>query len=282
MSLSDYRFLPVSGLMFALITLSGCSSRSNLPQPGTPAFYWQAARETFAAGDYTKTITALDSILDSDNEYTARALPWSLVLASGMASGYMAIADNYTFGARANRSDPSSFRTQASNNRAFANRLALHFAENFAKMDQLKDANVALAFALPPGSAAEVVEFAKLGTGRVLLPAEVDSMQKRAIQRAVLLATCSAAGAPDDPAKTAQILSAPNNAQVPRATFMLAMAKALYDESQLYTHDKLDDPDKMTIFCQRAQDALKTVPESKDTKDLTAKIQKVLKKSKKV
>jgi hypothetical protein len=280
MSLSDYRFGTVCALLSALIVLSGCSSGSNLPQPGTPAFYWQAAQETFAAGDFTKTETALDNILASDNEFTARALPWSLVLTSGMAAGYREMADTYTSGARANRSDPSAFRTQASNHRAFANRLALHFAENFAQMDKLKDANVALAFGLPPGNAAEVVEFAKLGTGRVLTPAEVDSMQKRAIERGVLLAACSAAGAPDDPAKTEAILKAPN-AQVARATFIFAMAQALYNQSQLYTRDKLDDPDKVTLFCQRAQNALKTVPESKDTKALMTKIQTTLKKGKK-
>ena len=280
MSLSDSRFLAISALLSALIIVSGCSSGSNLPQPGTPAFYWQAAKETFAAGDYTKTTTALDNILTSDNEYTARALPWSLVLTSGMASGYMQLADTYMAGARVNRSDPSAFRTQAANHRAFANRLALHFAESFARMDQLKDADVALAFGYPPGSAADVVEFTKLGAGRVLTPAEVDSMQKRAIERGVLLAACSAAGAPNASAKTEEILKAPN-AQVPKATFLLAMAKALYEESQLYTRDKLDDPDKLTLFCQRAQDALKTVPASKDTKDLATKIQNVLKKSKK-
>jgi hypothetical protein len=37
----------------------------------------------------------------------------------------------------------------------------------------------------------------------------------------------------------------------------------------------------MMLFCQRAQDMLKNVPESKGSKDLATKLQTVLKKSKK-
>src|SRR6188508_2519202 len=64
-----------------------CSSSAG-PQPGTPAYFWSAAKETFAASDYVKTSEHLDKILASDNEYTARARPWRLILASGMARGY--------------------------------------------------------------------------------------------------------------------------------------------------------------------------------------------------
>jgi hypothetical protein len=42
----------------------------------------------------------------------------------------------------------------------------------------------------------------------------------------------------------------------------------------------MDDPDKMKIFCSRAQDALKLLPASKQTDDLNKKIEATLKKSK--
>ena len=60
----------------------------------------------------------------------------------------------------------------------------------------------------------------------------------------------------------------------------MAMAESLYNASQLYTSKKLDDPSKMTIFAERAQEALKTVPPSKESKELNAKIAASLKKSK--
>jgi hypothetical protein len=37
--------------------------------------------------------------------------------------------------------------------------------------------------------------------------------------------------------------------------------------------------ERMKLFCNRALDALKTVPETKQTKDLSTKIAKVLKKT---
>ena len=103
--------------------------------------------------------------------------------------------------------------------------------------------------------------------------------QKQNVERCVLLAACAAAGAPDDPAKTQELLKAVEP-KVSRAIFITAMASALFDESQLYTRQKLDDPEKMKILCTRAQEALKTVPESKISKDLGVKIEKTLKPSK--
>jgi hypothetical protein len=50
---------------------SSCSSSSG-PEPGTPAYFWAAAKETFAANDYVKTSEHLDKLLASENDYTAR------------------------------------------------------------------------------------------------------------------------------------------------------------------------------------------------------------------
>jgi hypothetical protein len=57
----------------------------------------------------------------------------------------------------------------------------------------------------------------------------------------------------------------------------MAMANALYDESQLYGRQKLDDPEKEKILCSRSLEALKTLPESSETKALNTKIEGSLK-----
>src|SRR5271165_862645 len=91
-----------------------CSS-SNAPQPGTPAFYWGAARDAFAVADYDKTSQLLDKLLAGENEFTGRALPWQLVLTSGTIRGYMDFADDLETGVRAKRTDPGQFRKYISN-----------------------------------------------------------------------------------------------------------------------------------------------------------------------
>lgn len=271
------RKLAVLALLSANLILFSCSS-SNAPQPGTPGFYWAAAKQTYAAGDYQKTIENLGNILSGQNEYVARAQPWMLVLTSGMAHGYMDLADAYDAGTRANRAQSTKFRRQVNTYRGSANRLALQFAETFSKF-QSTDEYVTLAFAYPTGSPTEVLLLNQVAGGNWLPDAEIETAQKRAVERAVLLDTCRAAGAKNDPAKALDLLKT-SDAKVPRAAFVQAMASALYEQSQLYTRNKLDEPEKFKIFCTRAQDALKSVPPSKDSDDLNKKIQAALKKAK--
>ncbi len=279
MSLSTQRIIAALALLSAFLLCMSCSSGPAAPEKGTPGFYWQAAKETYAAGDYVQTLAHLDNIVTTDNDYTARALPWYLVMTAGMAGGYMEIADNYTIGARINKSDPASFRRIVSDSRGAANRLALQFAEDFGRLEKLKDGPVTLAFAFPKGSGAPVSQFTKVTNGIALPPSEAETLQKRALERGVVLAVCRAAGAPDDAAKTAEIMKT-GEAQIPRATFLMAMTRAMYEQSQLYAPTKLDQPQKMQILCERAQQALKGLPASKETKELGDKIETALKKKK--
>jgi hypothetical protein len=271
------RSVALWALVAANLVLFSCSG-GGAPQPGTPAFYWAAAKETYTAGDYQKTIENLGNILSSQNEYVARAQPWMLVLTSGMVQGYMDLAEAFDAGGHANRNKATNFHRQVNTYQGAANTLALQFAETFAKFES-KDEFVTLAFAYPTGSPTEVVLLDKVAGGAWLPDAEIDTAQKRAIERAVLLATCRAAGAKNDPAKAQDLLKT-GEAKVPRAAFVEAMAAALFEESQLYSRTKLDQPDKMKIFCSRAQEALKTIPDSKESQDLDKKIQAALKKIK--
>src|ERR1035437_4209940 len=200
------RTLGIFALVSVLPMLFSCSSAPSGPKMGTPAFYWQAAKEVYAAGDYNKTLQHLDNLLATDNEYTDRALPWALVLKSGLAAGYIEGADNYAVGARLNRSDPSLFRRQVSEYRDSASRMALTFAEDYGRLSRGKGGTIALVFAYPQGTASPVPQFTKITSGIPLPAAETDAAQARVLERGVLLAACRAAGAPDDTAKTEGLL----------------------------------------------------------------------------
>jgi hypothetical protein len=266
-------------LLAALVVAAGlnfsCSS-SDAPQPGTPPYYWAAAKEAFAAGDYDKTSQHLDKLLASENEFTARALAWRLVLTSGTIRGYMDVADNLELAVRAKRSDPGQYRKYISNSRSSAGRLSLQFAELFMRFQKGKDDPVLLAFAYPSGTAAPVPELTKALAGMPLQTTELDAAGRHAVERAILLETCRVAGAPDDTAKTSDLFKS-GNVQIPRATFLAGLANSLYEQSQLYNPKKLDDPQKLKVFSDLALDALKGVPEDK-AKVLTEKIKKGMKK----
>lgn len=263
---------------FAAWILVSCSG-SSPPQPGTPAFYWAAAREAYATSDYTGTIDQLGRVCSSQNDYTARARPWLLVLTSGMAQGYIELADSFEAGGRANRSNPTPFHRQVSNSRGAANRLVLQFAENLGTFQKgATDEYVPLAFAYPAGSPTPVLLLTKISNGMLPPQAEIETAQRRVLERAVLLAACRAAGAPDEPAKVQDLLKS-GDGKVPRAVFLLAMANALYDDSQLYSRQRLDDSEKLGILCNRALETLKTLPQSKETKALATKIEASLKRA---
>jgi hypothetical protein len=280
MSLTTKRSLALLFVLSGFLVFSSCAPKSEALKPGTPGFYWSAAKQTYAAGDYAKTLENLDSLLTSENEYSARALPWALVLESGMSTGYMELADSYEAGARINKQDPSSFRRLVSQYRANAGRLALQLAERYGQIEKQAGDAFPLAFTYPRGSAAQVPQLEKVSKGMMLPPAEVESVQKRAIERGVLLAACDIVGAPNDSAKAQQVFSAADP-KAPRVAVEMAMANALLKNALLFSRDKLDDPNKLQIIAERAQTALKAVPASKDTKALDAKIQSAIKKAKK-
>jgi hypothetical protein len=263
----------VFAVLSVLFLLFACGPTP--PREGTPAFHWAAARETYGAGDYMKTIDHLDRVLETDNEYTARALPWTLLLTSGLASGYIELADKYQAGAKFHKDAPGNFYKYVGTYRSFANRMTLHFADTFAAFGKTKDESVQLAFAFPRGSAAPVLQLATVAKGNLLPAAAAETAEKRALERGILLATVRAAGAPEDPAKAEQTLKS-NEGKVPRATFLLAMANTLYEESKLYARGKMNDSEKRKILCQRALDVIKLLPESFDTKDLETSIRLVM------
>ncbi len=265
------------GVAFLLLSCSGGPAPH---KPGTPGFYWQAAKETYAVGDYLKADEHLYQLVRGSSEYATRAQAWRLVVTGGLSSGYMELAESYEAGTRSNRNNPSPFRKLMLEYRTRANEQALQFAETFLSFQKShKDPNVELGFGPPKGSSARVADLSRAADGVVLRPFEVDLAAQRALERGVLLAACLAVGAPEDVAKTQELLRA-GSTQVPRATFIYAMADQLNNLAQLYTRAKADQPDRLQMFVNHAQDALKGIPETKETKQLVGKIEKALKASK--
>src|SRR5689334_4597358 len=82
-----------------------CSTDS-APKTGTPQYYWSAARENYAAGDFSKTAENLERVAATENEFSARAQAWLLILTSGQIRGQMDLADGLEAGVRARKADP--------------------------------------------------------------------------------------------------------------------------------------------------------------------------------
>jgi len=272
-------FLAFAVAGFSLIA-AGCSSGPQPPQPGTPGFYLAAAKSTYAAGDFLKTNDNL-SQLSTSADYGARTQPWSIAISAGLAKGYMDLADNFEYGARANRTNPTPFRRQTQQLRSMASSSALQCAETAHKYMAANTADpVVFEFPFPSGSAAEPVQLQRVAKGMIVPDADIEALQKSMRQRGVLLTVTRMVGAGEDSAKALEMFKG-GEVKIPRATFLLGLAQSLFDEANLYASQKQDQPDRMKLMLNEATEAAKAVPESKESKELLAKIAKLQKPGKK-
>ena len=272
--------IALPAVIAAALIGSACSTGPTPPQPGTPAFYWAAARQMHRQGDFLKTQENLAQITKSDNQYTARARAWEMVVSAGIADGLGDLADIYEGGAKRNRANPLPFRRTASSLREMASAAALEFTESaHVFVPVAKDQPVPLEFEFPAGSAVEPPNVQKISNGMPLPDAEADQLRRAMIQRGVVMSVSRAVGAPDDTAKALEMFKA-GNVQVQPNVFLVALAGQLYELSALFGSNKLDEPNRLQALCSVAKEALAAVPESKQSKDLSTKIEKALKKSK--
>jgi hypothetical protein len=269
-------FVPAAALLVA----ASCSTGPRAPQPGSPAYLWNAAKATWHSGDFVKTGETLQQLVKTESEFTARSRSWSILVASGLSQGYAAAAESYIIGAKANRQNPMPFHKEANQLRSMASAAALEFAEEVhAFLDKDKAATVALAFEFPSGGATEPPAMRKITSGAWLQDSERESLLGQMLQRGIVRSVSAAAGSPDDTPKAAELFKTPD-VQRPRADFLYVVAKELYDRSDLFTASKLDHPARLRVLCQEALEALQGVPESKDSKALTTRIDAALKKIK--
>jgi hypothetical protein len=274
------RVLLAIALPIILIGLTACSTAPTGPQPGTPAFYWQAAKETFAGKDYMKTADHLRQVVNGKSEFVKPAAVMRLVLAAGLEKGYVDLAAAYESGAKANSIKPMPFRKLASNSLKLAETRALDFGETFPKFESgSQDANVVLEFGYPGADINNPLEMKKILIGTLPDEAVQAAFERKMLEKSVALAACQAVGAASDSAK-AQAAFQAGRAEVPREVFVLAMANNLYDIATLFGIKKLDLPQRVEFFVGQAKDALKPLKETKDTKALAAKLDKLLKESK--
>lgn len=261
-------------VLFGALVLLSCASG---PAPNTPPWYWDAALDTYRSGDYSKAVEHLSEIAAPGGEFADRAQPFRLVLAAGIAGGYVDLAEAYEAGARMNQKAATDFRRRMNIYRSQANRRAVSFAEYFAAYRKAGPGdNIPIAFSYPSGSPLPVAELTKAGQGIVLSDTELATAERRAIARAILMSACRAVGAEEDTAKAQQIFSG-QNVTVPKATFLLAMAKELNRLADLYGPAKMNEPDKLKAFNEQALETVKALPESLETKKLVEKIEKTLK-----
>jgi hypothetical protein len=271
---------------FAALALSLVSCSESGPPPirtGTPAYYFQNAKDTYAKGDYLKAIDWLDKITNANkNDFTDRAWTFKLLLQSGLITGYKELAENYEYGQRSSKDNPTPFIKKVTEYRSAGSRMGLPFGEAYAAYEKNgPPAETVIDFPFPPaGSTTKPGQIGKIAQGLVPNEDSVAAAQKGMLARGIILAICRTVGAKEDAAKgRAALQTLP--AKVPRSAFELEMANALYSAALLHSRKLQGNPAVAEFLSQQALKALAAANDtSKETKELKTNLEKELKEAK--
>jgi hypothetical protein len=267
-------FMPAGFTVLAFTGACSTASKPAPPKPGTIAHSWMVSHDAYNAGDYQKVNEHLSRLSSSRSEYTERAKVWSFIVTSGVVSGYRELADAYEDAARTSKTSGADYRKRMSNARRAANQSAMMLVQNLHDyFKESKDSKIVFDFAFPKGKVSEPLQLLKLKRGLPMQASDYDVLEKSMLERAVVQVATEVGGAPGDPQKAQDQFKEPS-----KQAFMQAMARMLYDTASLYGPRKLDEPRRMHVFLNEALNALISVPEGSDKKQIEAKIRDLMKK----
>ncbi len=265
-----------------ILWLGSCSTgRAPTARMGTPAWFWGAAKEQFAAGDFVKTQEHLEKIMVSESPLKARATTWHLVVLGGMAAGLKDLAEAYEDGSMVAKTGSGEFRRVSNDMYRLSKQYSIGLAQEVDRIrkDMAGVEQFTLEFSFPIGSAAEIGTLARVRQGMMPQESERASAQRQSLARGIVMETSAVVGVGDDSAKAAESFKTPP-VQVPRAVFLLGVAETLYEQSKIFDRRKLNEPDKRKILLEQAVECLKPAADTGDAgqkkkaKELLGKIEK--------
>lgn len=256
--------LILSSLCTAFLLVS-CSQPQTGPAIGTPEWFWVAANETYAAGDYEKTADHLEQAADSENPWQERAAIWRFVLLDGLARGYLELAEAYQDGAKKNEGNAPKLQNSIQQYQRDARRHTINLAESLGTARKMmgKAQSIQLDFTLATGSAAESPALGIVLGGTAPNESQAFDAETQTVERGIILATTAAIGAGDDAAKTRTAFET-RPVEVAADLFFLGVATSLLDRSVVFDLDHLNEPDKRDIMIKFAGDFSKPALEGED------------------
>ena len=261
-------------LFITALFLTGCgSSGPEPPKPGSAAYNWNAAQEAYKSGDYAKANDLLVKLSEKQNEFTAQAQPLALVFTHGLTHAYVELWEKFEKGAKYSRASAPAFRRQVNEYRAKATAAGMQFAEITRLYNQSPaSGDVVFAFDFPQGLPDPPTQYQSIEQGQMVPPQDMEAMERHVIQHEILFATCRAAGDVKDRGK-AKALWQNGQAKLPRATYAIALAEALFQTGEMFGPKKLSQPNRIIIVLyEEGLKALAPLPDNKEAQALAKKI----------
>lgn len=278
------RLVKLFPVILLIVWWAGCGGPAG-PAQGSPEWLWQAARESYNAGDFEKAFDHLEKIERiGNNPFVERARAWRAVLSAGRAAGHQEIAQAYADGWTYARTNKTEWVRHKAEHFREARRQAIHVIESYGFLIKgPSDQPVVLEFPYPKGNAAQVTEMDRVYKGLAIAEPLRATGHEKMLNRGLVRAVNSVLATADDSA-AAQGAMKDGKAEVPRARFLVAVALALDKSSAVFERKNLDLPDELKMCRERALDAAKRALElkpdaatEKEAKKLVADIEKRMK-----
>jgi hypothetical protein len=270
-------------LLAATIFAFACSDSGGPPAPkaGTPAYYFQTAKDNYVKGDYAKAIDWLDKIVKMNpNEFTHKAWAMRTVLVTGLIGGYRELAENYEYGSKSNKNNPTPFIKKVNDYRGQATRSVMSFAETYAAyVKSQPPSEIPLDFPYPSsGILSKPAQLSKIAEGIAPKEGDVDAALTAMLNRGVVKSLCAATGAKEDTGKAKEVLL---TGKTSRAAFETLIASTFLDGAKLNVPKLGGRAAVREFIAKQGMAALESAgPLDKAGKELKAGLEKELKEAK--
>lgn len=246
------------GILGAACLFTACSGGdSDTARFGTPAWYWQAAQDTFKTGDFGKTDEHLAELVKGDSEWKQRAAVWQVVLLTGLVRGNRELVDACKQGMEEKKSSIDALQNPLRQYQRDARQYTIELLESWAKLKKAMGdgPSLPLDFPFPPGNASESPVVAGIRMGNPPDAAQMAEAAKATLQRGVLQDVTKYVGAGEDMAKAQGMF---NNlpVQVAAVEFWNHVGNNLFEMSSLFEVRQINDPTVRKIMLERSLDAL--------------------------
>lgn len=241
-----YRKRTAAVLIFVGVSLLlwGCAGGEGGPAQGTPEWYWQAALESYEAGDYPRAIDNLESITDAgDSPLSAKAHAWRLTLLYGLSRGYAGVWRAFDEGAEKSGALARSLQNPMQDSQRQLRRHAIALTESVSKTKaELSGTDtLVLDFPFPPGSPAMSPILASISGGSATPDNQVPMAQKSEVERGIIYAVSHLIGEDDD-ANGAKARFTTLPVEVEKEAFFFRLAEGMKDTADLFVQRHINDP----------------------------------------
>lgn len=273
------RALFTAASLLLTLALSSCGPQApRPPQPGSPAFLWNAAQQAFTKGNFLDASTQLDRLATKESEFKTRAKVLNVVVALGIARADMEWADLLDEGGKLTRDKQIVFRKAMNTARVEADQMTMRAAEITHKdLAKLKDAELTLAFALPQFATDLPIEAERVKKGVALTDAENEGAHLKMVQRGVLKTYADFVGSPKDIAKARELVAA-GGFKLTKDLFLMGVARNYAELTALYAPKKLDKAGQVKMLIEETTEALGFAAASPEGKAIEKKLDEAKKK----